>query len=542
MLALRLGRHWQVPLLASILFPSSKFSCPVMADGSPPDDPEQSPDQWEELARLLPVSSPEEVVNHIRTLQHVQERLDAETLNDVPDALTALQDRANTLEEQQSVLQEAGFEMPEYALHAIDSMEQQLDELYNEKEVTERTDREDNLRQDGDTFDQIQALLAREEKLQRQLGVSNPDDIVEMVEGLTDQLEDVYRDRDADTDEDSISPPSLLSSDSSSSDSELSSVFEEAFGVSDPEAAVTMLHDLTDQLEELYSGRERLTEFNLNGADEAIAMVQNMQKQLETLYEKQEQMSEHGVEGLDHALSMIETMEAQLNELQETPPEPPNANGLSDLDDAGQRLDTLKEKLSTLTEEKERLREKRDQLQEHLDTLAEEFGTQNPDAIADLVRSMEDQLEDVYAEREQLEDTSASAADDLPLLDDAELARLDDMDDVALNELSVGVFGLDDQGTVQRANDPALHWPDVSAETPEALLDASFFSDLAPAARNTLFQGRFEDGVQEGALNDAFLYTYVGEQAPLTNLAVHLYSGSDQSTYWIVFQVEEQYQ
>lgn len=512
-----------------------------MADGSPTNAPEQSPDQWEDLARLLPVSSPDEAATQIRTLQRVQDLLGTDSPSDVLETLGALQNRAETLEEQQSLLEDAGFELPEYALHAIDSMEQQLDELYNEKEVTERTDRETNLRQDGDTFDQLQALLAREEKLQRQLGVSAPDDVVEMVEGLTDQLEDVYQDRDDATEIDSIFSPTLSSSESSPSDSDSSSVLEDAFGVSDPEAIVTMLHDLTDQLEELYSGRKRLTEFNLNGADEAIEMVQNMQKQLEALYENKEQMSAHGIEGVNHALSMIENMEAQLNELQEAPSEPPEAAGLSDLDDADQRLDTLKEKLSILTEEKERLCNKRDQLQDRLDRLAEEVGTQDPDAIADLVRSMEAQLEDVYAEREQSDTSSSSPGDGLPLLDDEDLARLDDMDDAALNELSVGVFGVNDQGIIQRANDHALTWPDVTAQTADALLEASFFNDIAPAACNALFQGRFEEGVQEGALNDAFQYTYVGKQAPLTNLAVHLYGASDQSTYWIVFHVEEQY-
>lgn len=488
---------------------------------------------------LLPASTPEEVLNHIRALKRVQELVGTQGADDLVEAVTALQDQVKTLQDQQEALKEAGFEMPEYALHAIDSMEQQLDELYNEKEATEQTDAESNLQEDGDTFDQLQALLAREEKLQRQLGVSNPDDIIEMVAGLTDQLEDVYEDRDEDLNLDSIftsttSPPTAPSPDRGS---DQTAVLEEELGVSDPNAVVAMMNDLTDQLEELYAGRQRLTEFNLNGADDAIEMVQNMQKQLEELYEKQEQMSDHGIEGIDHALAMIENMEAQLNELQD---HPASEHEQSNIETATDRLDTLEQKLSSLSEEKERLRKKRDQLQERLDALTDELGTQDPNAIANLVRSMESQLDDVYDER-QGDTASSSYQDASPLLDDETLAQLDEMTREALNDLSVGVFGLDDQGVVQHVNDAALQWPDVTANRPDALVGQPFFDDVAPAARNSLFQGRLEDHNTDVRLDEPFLYTYVGNESALTNLAVHLHSASDQSTDWIVFTIQEQY-
>lgn len=89
------------------------------------------------------------------------------------------------------------------------------------------------------------------------------------------------------------------------------------FPVSDPEALTTMMHDLTNQLEELYAERERLAEFNLNGTDDALEMLKSMQQQLEVLYERQEEMSEQGIHGMDHALSVIKSMDAQLNEVYE---------------------------------------------------------------------------------------------------------------------------------------------------------------------------------------------------------------------------------
>lgn len=489
-----------------------------MTDNAASRDPAWYRDQWEELMDTLGADSPTEVLNQV-----------------------------DRLAQRASVLEEAGFDRPELALQAIESMEQQLDELYNEKEVTERTDSKADLRDDADTFDQLQALLAREEKLQRELGVSNPDDVVEMVEGLTDQLEDLYMDRDEGTGGDSIFSPAApeagnggsMSPDDTSSNA--LDLLERELGVSDPEAVVTMMDDLTDQLEELYTGRERLAELNLNGADDAIAMVRSMQQQLETLYEDQEQMTEHGVDGLDHALSMIENMEAQLTELYEERAQSPPPNGLSASSDDPDRLEQLEEQLERLTEEKNRLRETRDQLQQRFEDLEEQLGTGDPDAISSLVRSMERQLEEVYEKTErtpyQTTDTSAGT----PLLDADTLSRLSDLDDARRNDLSVGLFCLDADGLVQRANDHALGWPDVTADAPADLEGRHFFEDLAPGTNNALFRGHFEDAVAAGAIDEQFFYTYVGEQAPLTNLVVRLYSAQDQSDYWIVFQVLDHY-
>ncbi len=498
-----------------------------MADASSSNDSAPSPSQWEELLDRLPVSSPEDVRTQIQAFQRVKDTLGADTPDDAVEAVSELQNRVETLEDQQAALREAGFDLPEYALDAIDSMEKQLDELYNEKEATEQTNKED-LEQNADTFDQLQALLAREEKLQRQLGFSNPDDIIEMVADLTEQLEDVYQDRDEELSLDSIFSGTSPQPPAPPPQPDLPPVLEEKFGVSDPDAAAAMMEDLTEQLEELYSGRKRLTEFNLNGADDAIKMVENMQQQLETLYEQREQMSEHGIEGMNHALSMIESMEAQLNELQDPPP----PSDQTELEPPAQQLEAL-------TEEKEQLREKRDQLQERLNALTNELGTQDPDAVSELVRSMEEQLEDIYETR-QRSDTS-SPAEAAPLLDDDTLARLDNMEGAALNDLPVGLFQLDEQGVVQNANEKALRWPDVTADTPDALLGNSFFDDIAPAANNALFQDRLETKRKDAALNEPFLYTYVGKQSPVTNLAVHLYSAPDQSTDWIVFEIREQY-
>ncbi|PSQ76028.1 MAG: hypothetical protein BRD35_07400 [Bacteroidetes bacterium QH_7_62_13] len=526
-------------------------------------------DRWTELMDLLSASEPEEVMDQVRelqisaldeeaealedlgltdaeeaktvlrrtferlqklrrenqTLERLQETLDVNSEDELVDTVDALRDRVQALENQQQALTEAGFDRPEHVLQAVTSMEQQLDELYNEKIALERSTTDANLEEEGDTFDQLQALMAREERLQRELGVSSPDAVIEMVEGMTDQLEDLYRNRDADATDDSIFAPAP-------EPSRLPAELEEEFGVSDPDALQTMVEDLEEQLSELYADRQQLAEYNLNGADDAIRLLSSMQRQLESLYERREQMSEHGINGIDHALSMIESMEAQLSNLYDERNQLAR-QGVDDLDGAAARIEELEEKLTALKEEKAALREKRDRLQDRFDELEAEIGTDDPDVISSLIENMEAQLEDAF----EGEEAFSSSVSDEPLLPDTPLPQLDTLDAGALDALPAGLFGVDDEGTIRRVNANARQWPDVEETDSSAFVEAEFFSDVAPAANNDLFRGRFEDGIADGEMDERFFYTYVPREGPPSNLVVHLYRHPDQSMNWIIFRV-----
>ena len=534
-------------------------------------------DRWEELMDLLPATDPEEVVDHIRelqvsvldeeaqalddmgladadeaktvlrriferlqelrrknqNLQRAQAALDVANPDDLVARVESLQDRVDAFEEQQAQLADAGFEEPAHLLEALRSMEEQLNALYDEKEATERTEEGTPLKMEGDIFEQLQALMAREEKLQRELGVSNPDAVVEMVEGLSDQLDELYQDRDADTTSDSIFAPATAASPSAED------TLEEEFGTSDPDTITIMMEDLTQQLDELYAERERLAELDLNGTGDAVEMVKSMQLQLESLYESREEMSQHGISNVDHALSMIENMEEQLNDLYDERHQLATEKGISSPDEALSQLEALEEELSALLEEKKSLREKRDQLEAQLSTLQDELGLDDPAAIPDLVQSLEDQLQETYAEQDASASAPKASAEE-PLLDADTRARLDDMDEEALEALPVGLFQLDDEGSIRHATSKALQWPDVSAASAEVLVGQNFFFDVAPGTDNTLFRGRFSDGVAQEDLDTQFAYTYVSGDTPPANLVVQLYS-SAPSTHWLAFAVLEQY-
>jgi photoactive yellow protein len=471
--------------------------------------------QWEELMELLSASDPEEVVPQVRelqlnlldeaealdelgltdteqaqkvlrrifqrlqtlrrknqTAQRIVDAVGADSLEAAAASVAALQDRVEDLESQREALAEAGFDRAEQVVHAIESMEAQLDELYDEKQATERSDATlPDVTQQGDTFEQLQALLAREEKLQRKLGVSNADDVIEMVEGLSEQLT------------------------------------------------------------ELYEGQEQLAAVNVNGAQNAAEMVKSMQHQLESLYERQETLSERGIDGMGEAITMIESMEAQLNALYDDRYRLAEA-GVDSGSEALSRIRDLEARLDALADEHDSVLERRDALQSKLDALEAQLGMNDPDAISSLIESMEDQLREAYDEP----DPAPGTVEGSPLLSESTRSRLESLDADALNDLPVGAFQLDAEGTVLRANEAALRWPALSADSADTIEGRSFFEEVAPGTDTPLFRGRMDAGLPGESVDDAFVYTYVPDTGAPTNLVVHLYRDEDAPTTWVLFR------
>lgn len=475
-----------------------------------------------------------------RLLKRIREKLDAADSTVLLERIDTLLQERKRLQSAQEAFRESGFESADQALGMIRSMEEQLDQLYDEKESTLRTEeRADEIAQQGDTFEQLEALLAREERLQRELGVSSSEEIISMVNGLVDQLEDLYERRDtsrapaangtAPAEDPFVRLEHLL---------EREKTLQEELGVSSPDEVVAMVQGLTQQLDDLYAARERLARVNLDDADSVVDMVGNMQAQLEVLYEDQERLSRQGIDGVDHALSMIQSMEQQLTQLYEERERKMNGTADETLDRLQGRLEELREEKEALLERRRTLESKASTYEKTLETLEENLGTSDPDMISELVGSLEEQLEDVYQTREASgasqsgEDRPESEAP--PLVAREDLEQLDTRSDEQLNALPVGALCLDDDGRVRRANRRALQWPGVDAGTPSALEGRNFFFDLAPATNSPSFQGRFFRGVREEQLDARFAYTYVTRDVPLTGLVVHMYR-SENSTTWVLF-------
>jgi photoactive yellow protein len=368
----------------------------------------------------------------------------------------------------------------------VQGLASQLDELYGAQAEEERRSETGEFNQANlDTFEQLQALLEREEKLQRELGVS------------------------------------------------------------DPQAVIVMVQGLADQLDELYAARERLSKVNLDDADGVVEMVSSMQQQLEALYAGQEILSEHGIHSVEHAVAMIESMETQLEDLYREKRALMD-QGLDDPAEAAERMQMLEEQLEALRREKSGLLERRQDLQREkesyastVDTLKDQLGTADASTITKLIASMEEQLVDLYREREDDGAYRPGGPDPTPqLLDEATIERLDAMDTGALDALDVGAACLDDDGRVQRLNREAVALlPGLDDDADPASFEGQhFFFELAPGANNSLFRGRFRQGVESGTLDARFVYTLISRASRPLNLAVQLVRSPAHGTNWILFR------
>jgi photoactive yellow protein len=462
--------------------------------------------------------------------EHVLDALDSEEPAEAKEEIRFIKQRIRDLESQHELLVDAGINGASEALSMIESMEEQLREMYQEKETQLRVEERTADLADEDTFDQLQRLLAREERLQRELGVTTSEEVIEMVRGLASQLDELYEDREADQ-----PVPPAATGDGSTAATERERKLQRELGVSDPADVVEMVNGLVQQLEELYEARERLAQVNLEDADSVIGMISSMEQQLELLYADRERMSERGIESIDQAISMIESMETQLEALyaERTAPAAP---------DDPDRLRELETKLDELAAEKEALQEQRRAMSsgDAQETLERELGVSEPEHVVQLVQSMEQQLRDMYAEREAPLDMAVAeegGGDSGPeVLDRDRLTQLSQMSEAERNAMDVGILHVDDEGRVMYANDAAARTlPGVSGSTGDALADRNFFFSLAPGTNNSLFRGRFKDGVDRNRLDVRFPYTIIHPTQPRVNLAVHLYR-TGTNTNWILLR------
>lgn len=511
---------------------------------------------WSELCDILGVDAPAEVVSRVQELQLDAMQDTAEVaatglgteeaeriLSRISDRLDVLREHAhqrdqrlNALREQQRQLEEAGIQGVSEALSMIESMEEQLKELYLEKETTTRADEQEEAFASEDTFQQLQRLMAREEKLQRELGVVSSEEVIEMVRGLASQLDELYQERDA-----SVPALSASAGDGSEAMNQREKKLERELGVSDPSDVINMVNGLVEQLEELYEAREKLSQVNLDDAESVIGMISSMEQQLETLYSDQERMSDKGIANIDQAISMIESMEEQLSMLYEERQSIDDmGNGVQD-DNAEQRLQEMEQKLETLSAEKEALQKQRETL-EHggaTATLERELGLSDPAHVVQLVQSMEEQLQDLYAERESPDNEATESVvldDESHMISPQALDELPHRSPAELNEMDLGVIRIDDEGRVRFANDRSARLlPGVAGSTGADMHDRNFFFSLAPGANNSLFRGRFKQGVESNDLDEQFAYTFIHPTEPRANLSIYLYrSGRDDN--WILMQ------
>jgi len=127
--------------------------------------------------------------------------------------------------------------------------------------------------------------------------------------------------------------------------------------------------------------------------------------------------------------------------------------------------------------------------------------------------------------------SDASDSFDYPF-DSAEIGdALRTLSSDVLNTAPFGIIRLDDEGVVQFYNEQESNFSGVA---PEEAQGQNFFVELAPCSNNSIFRGRFDEGVQNDDLDERFTYTFTYKMRP-TLVDVHMYR--DEAAHnWIMIR------
>jgi len=88
-----------------------------------------------------------------------------------------------------------------------------------------------------------------------------------------------------------------------------------------------------------------------------------------------------------------------------------------------------------------------------------------------------------------------------------------------LDDAPFGIIRLNDEGVVTFYN---RYESELSGIPADEAVGRNFFTELAPCSNNRLFEGRFQDGLTTGDLNERFTYTFTYKVRP-TLVDVRLY-------------------
>ena len=380
----------------------------------------------------------------------------------------SMEQQLDDLYEDKQELEALGLNSVEDAVNMVTSMENQLVELYEDKESVQDLE---SLAAgpEQDTFQQLEALYAEQEKLKRELGVASADEIIEMVEGLSTQLDELYGNRDAErTDEVDL----LLPEDYDT----------ESLSAGDVEAA--------DEAPSAPSGANEL-------------IIASMREQLEALYVEKETLLERG---------------------------------MSDAHEAVDRIDTLQDQIRTLQRQMT-------EYEQRLERLRSETGASSITEVIDTVQSMAAPKETPDTDAPSppagdAKDTERLLIDAAPqFVDDDTLNRLEEMDTSELDDLDVGAIRLADDGQIEYVNEAGRMLPGLEAGSDRTTIHGqNFFLEVAPSTNNNLFYGRFQQGVDRGAMDARFPYTFIKPGQGPSVLQVHLHRKHDRAVNWLLFR------
>lgn len=390
-----------------------------------------------------------------------------------------------TLYEEQEQLNELGIDSIDEAIRMIRDMNDQLVELYEDMEARSAVQALPNANQD--TFQQLESLYARQEKLQSELGISDPEAIIQMVEDMNVQLETLYEDRDASL---ASGPDALV----------------------DPEA---------------------LNDPDLSNTERLEKLIDSMARQLDVLYGEKETLSEEGFSSADEAAERIADLRDEIQALRDQ--KAADADDQPDADvtpDLVREWRTLKDDLGVSSPDGIRALIESSHPPDTEPTSAEPTSADSADTASTEATSP---AETGAASTSSQPGPQWSAG---PALADAELrAALPTMNAEDRDALDLAAIQLDAEGQILTLNDAAYALPMFDRlRSKEDAKHAAFFFDIAPSAATDAFYGRFHAGLEQEHLDARFPHLFTAPGHPPFVALVHLFYDAPTETAWVVLR------
>lgn len=109
------------------------------------------------------------------------------------------------------------------------------------------------------------------------------------------------------------------------------------------------------------------------------------------------------------------------------------------------------------------------------------------------------------------------------------ISNLGRMDRALADRQPFGVVKVDDEGKIELYN----KWEsDMAGVEVDAAEGKNFFTQVAPCTNNRLVYGRFKSGVEKGAMDSEFNYTFTYKMKP-TLVSIRLFRDDSSKSNWV---------
>ncbi|MCH2534500.1 MAG: hypothetical protein MK008_08675 [Bdellovibrionales bacterium] len=169
----------------------------------------------------------------------------------------------------------------------------------------------------------------------------------------------------------------------------------------------------------------------------------------------------------------------------------------------------------------ESLSQQLDDLYKDIEYLTDHFPNHNIRSLTDFAKSLQGKMSNMKA--------GDVEAKDHGIIPGQVIAKISSLTQEEANQHDVGIVEVDDTGKILLYNKYEQELAGIGLENAK---DKNFFTQVAPCTNNRLFMGTFKSGVQSGALDKSFNYTFTYKIKP-TPVTIHLYKDAETQRNFI---------